>query len=98
MPTATRASNVHTARRGSVPFARLAAGLWRPLCAALVMVAAAPLVLPTGLQPPLLLLAVKGAWCVVVYPGVLMGLWLLSGRPAGFEQSAFQFTRAALRR
>ena len=87
-----------TARSGSVPFARLAAGLWRPLCAALVMVAAAPLVLPTGLQPPLLLLAVKGAWCVVVYPGVLMGLWLLSGRPAGFEQSAFQFTRAALRR
>ena len=86
-----------TARAGSVSFGQLAGALWRPLAAALVMSVAAA-ALPAWQGPALLLLLVKGSYCTLVYVGALLALWVLSGRPAGFERSAFELAGRRLGR
>ena len=86
-----------TARSGSVSFLNLTATLWRPLVAALVMALAATYV-PTILGSALVTLIAKGSLCLVIYPLVLVGLWVLVGRPQGFETAALAQVKKALRR
>ena len=76
-----------TARYCNVGFGPLAAALWRPLLAALAMAAVASQV-PHLLNSALVTLLVKGALCFVLYPLLLLGLWVVAGRPAGFEPGA----------
>ena len=86
-----------TAHSGSVPFRVLMACLWRPLAAALLMTAAV-LALPwPAFGVPLVLLLLKSAVCAVLYTAALLMLWVVSGRPAGFEASAVDMALRRLR-
>jgi lipopolysaccharide exporter len=87
-----------TARTGSVGVGALAAALWRPLVAAVLMAAAVHALPLDGAGPALLGLILKGAACVVLYPLALLGLWWASGQPAGVEASLVEHARAALAR
>ena len=88
---------VLTARTGSVSFLQLAGALWRPLLAALAM-SGLVLSVPLLLGSALLTLVVKGALCFAIYPVVLGGLWVLAGRPPGFETAAAVQLNKVLRR
>ncbi|CAN5730901.1 lipopolysaccharide biosynthesis protein [soil metagenome] len=77
-----------TARTGSVTFAKLLGALARPLIAALVMALVVHALPLADLMPVFLLLALKVALCVLLYPAVLYGLWAIAGRPAGVETEA----------
>lgn len=86
-----------TAHSGSVPFGRLLAALWRPLLAALVMIAVvAPWPWQQWLGYAPLRLVIKGAACCVVYPTVLLAMWWASGKTRGFEAAVWQRLRARL--
>jgi lipopolysaccharide exporter len=74
-----------TARTGNIPFRRLVAALWRPLCAAVLMVGAVHVLPLEFVEPAFVRLLLKGAACVLLYPLALWVLWLASGRPAGVE-------------
>ena len=89
---------VASARAGNVIFTQLMAATWRPLGAALVMSACLLVVpLPTAL-PAVVLLGAKVLIGAIVYPGALALLWLISGRPQGFEASAVLQLRKLLAR
>lgn len=87
-----------TARAGSVTFARLLVAVFRPLVAAvgmILLVGAAPMM---SLGPAIVVLAAKLMLCVLIYPAMLMALWALSGRPAGFEAMALGRIKALFAR
>lgn len=87
-----------TARTGQVSFGQLAAALWRPLIAALLMAAAVNALPLDAFGPALLRLAIKGAACVALYPLLLLGLWQACGRPQGVEAALVEQVRLALAR
>ncbi len=89
---------VFTARCGSVSFGQLAAALWRPLVAAVVMAGVVHALPLEAVGPVFVRLVVKVAVCVAVYPSALLLLWLASGRPPGFEVSVIEQVRLALAR
>lgn len=75
---------------GLSPLAPLQA-IWRPAAAALVMTVileVLPLEAAPGAAPQLILAVAAGA---LVFTGSLIGLWLLAGRPPGFERTALGF-------
>jgi O-antigen/teichoic acid export membrane protein len=76
---------VFTARIGSVSFGQLAGALWRPLTAAVAMLAVAQSLPLEAIQPLLLRLVVKVVLCGLSYPLLLLALWWASGRPQGVE-------------
>jgi lipopolysaccharide exporter len=87
-----------TARTGQVSVAQLVQALLRPLTAGIVMalvLAALPL---KSIGPIALVLAAKIALGAMVYVLVVVGLWLLQGRPLGFEATALQQIKRLLAR
>jgi O-antigen/teichoic acid export membrane protein len=89
---------VFTARTCDVSFGQLAGALWRPLAAALVMAAIVHLLPLDAVDPLFLRLAAKLALCVLIYPTVLMLLWLASGRPPSVEATLVKQLRSVLAR
>jgi O-antigen/teichoic acid export membrane protein len=86
-----------TARTGMVRFGPLASAVWRPVAASVAMYWAAGLVPTLGSSTFVMLLA-KVAVCALVYPLTLLGIWALTGRPAGFERSSIKHAKGMLRR
>jgi PST family polysaccharide transporter len=89
---------VFTARSGGVSLRQLAGALWRPLVAALAMAAVVHVLPLTGLDPALLRLALKLAACALLYPLVLLLLWLAFGRPKSVEATIVEMVRSMLAR
>ena len=83
-----------TSRTGSVGFFQLLGALWRPLVAALAMAFVVMAVPVPGIA--MLALLAKVVLCALTYPGALLVLWQLSGRPVGFERDALAQLRAML--
>lgn len=77
-----------TARTGSVSFRQLLLAVWRPLAAALGMALIVVALPAWPAWPALVLLCLKGALCLILYPALLWSLWMASGRPVGAEASA----------
>jgi O-antigen/teichoic acid export membrane protein len=76
-----------------VPMRDFAIALWRPMIASAVMAAAVLTLnaeLPFRGPPRLFLDVVVGA---VTYGSTLMALWVASGRPTGFERTAWEYSR-----
>lgn len=73
---------------------------WRPYVAVAAMAGALALVLPStppdGVVAALWRIAQAVGIAAPVYLLAVLGLWRLSGRPAGFEQAALQLVRARL--
>ena len=89
---------VFTARSGGVSLGQLAGALWRPLVAALAMAAVVHVLPLNGLDPALLRLALKLAACALLYPLVLLLLWLAFGRPKSVEATVVEMVRSMLAR
>jgi lipopolysaccharide exporter len=83
-----------TVRAGNVDLRLLARAAWRPSVAAVAAAAIASWVPWSWVPHVVLLLGLKAAACVVAYVLILVALWQVSGRPAGFEGAAM----AALQR
>lgn len=78
-------------RAGGVPLSHLVGATWRPLGAAIIMALALHwLALPMTL-PILFLLVVKVSLGAVLYPAVLCILWIVAGRPPGFEFTVVEY-------
>jgi len=80
---------VLVARVSPIRIRDFAAAMWRPLLAALAMtmVLSMPLGYPMGLVAALLVKVGVGA---TVYAGVLLLLWLVSGKPDGIESAVMR--------
>ena len=89
---------VFTARTGNVSFGQLTGALWRPLAAAVVMAAVVHLLPLAAVGPTFVRLVLKLALCGVLYPAVLMLLWLASGRPQSVEATLVTQVRGLLAR
>lgn len=87
---------VFTARNSSITVRQLSGALWRPLVAALLMAAAVHLMPLDGQWPALVRLVLKGCVCALLYPGLLLLLWWISGRPAGVEALVIKQARQRL--
>jgi PST family polysaccharide transporter len=90
-----------TFRTLHVPLKRFAADMWRqPLAAAGMYIVVDRLVsylAPTSI-PQVLQLAAAVALGAAAYVGLLLGLWILAGRPAGAERKVLKQVGPALRR
>ncbi len=85
-------------RAGNVGWGALLSAVWRPVAAA-AGVAAAVLALPAAWAgPPLFELVTKGAVLGLVFIGIVMLLWALSGRAPGFEAAVLDLLGSKLRR
>lgn len=71
--------------------------LWRPLLSSLFMAIGLQLLSEHLGASNLLLLLVKVASGLFLFPSTLLGLWYLSGRPRGMEDKAFQLLKLKLR-
>ncbi len=79
-----------SARAGSVSVGQLAGAMWRPMVSGVVM-ATLVLALPLPAWSPVAVtLTIKVLLGAVLYPSVLGILWVLSGRPTGFEATALE--------
>jgi O-antigen/teichoic acid export membrane protein len=81
----------------AITYMQIVGGLWRPALAATAMVLAAhwPLLRSGSALPDLALRVAIGA---AVFGVVLVGLWLLSGRPAGPERALAKMVLERIRR
>lgn len=82
----------------SIPMSRLYSVLWRPLVAGLGMALVLRFAAPGADFPVGLILAAKVMEGILVFPSLLIGLWLLSGRPAGIETKAAEIILARLQK
>jgi len=71
--------------------------VWRPLLAGIVMVVAVRLLHATSLEKPLLTLALDVLTGAVVFLGILVTLWWLSGRPDGAEKMVVDAVASRIR-
>ncbi len=78
--------------------ADMAARLWRPLAAAAVMSGVVLLVHDAAPPIPALRLMLDAASGAVTYAAVVLGLWLVSGRPEGLEAMLMDRLRPAIGR
>jgi O-antigen/teichoic acid export membrane protein len=79
-----------TARAGEVSVGQLVSALLRPLAAAIIMAAVLHGLPFASVGHLLLILIAKVAVGAAVYLAVLLTLWLLQGRPPGFETTALE--------
>jgi O-antigen/teichoic acid export membrane protein len=87
-----------TARAGHVSGKQLLSALLRPLAAGIAM-AVALAALPFGAISSLaLVLVLKIALGALIYAAVMFALWLVQGRPQGFEAQALSQTKRVLAR
>lgn len=71
---------------------KLYAALWRPLAAGLAMTVTLGAITPTTFGPLFLILVLKVAAGVIVFPTVLLLLWLAAGRPESVEAKFLKAT------
>lgn len=81
----------------SIRLGKLYGAIWRPVAAGLVMSAALTVVTPVAVGSMALALFLKILAGVMLFPGVLLGLWLVAGRPFGIETQVAS-ALAAMRR
>ena len=89
---------VISARAGSVAVHQMVGAAWRPLVAAVLMALAIHALRLPSEWPAVLVLGLKVALGAGLYPACLMALWLLVGRPTGFEASTLAQIRTLLAR
>ena len=77
-----------TARAGYLNIGPLFAALWRPLTAGVIMALLLWAIPFAAIVPLAIALALKVVLGALIYVSVTGGLWLLQGRPAGFEATA----------
>jgi lipopolysaccharide exporter len=86
------------ARAKLIRLGALLGALWRPAAAAFGMAGLVLLLPAPPFDAPLLRLLTAGTACTLAYPALLLALWWLAGRPAGFESSVLAQVRAAWQR
>lgn len=77
---------------------RLYGAIWRPLLAGLVMTLMLHIIAASQIEPGLLMLVAKVAAGIVIYPCVLIMLWMLVGRPSGLEADLLSTGKKLLQR
>jgi O-antigen/teichoic acid export membrane protein len=82
---------VYTSRRLGVPLMTSFRAIWRPAVAAVLMAVAIKLLPFENVGSVYLQLVSEVSFGAIVFTSALTMLWLISGRPAGFERSAFGF-------
>jgi O-antigen/teichoic acid export membrane protein len=81
----------YTSRRLDVPLMTSFRAIWRPAIAAILMAVTIKLLPFENIGNVYLRLVAEVSFGATVFTSVLTMLWLISGRPAGFERSAFGF-------
>lgn len=87
-----------TDRAGSVTFAQLFGSVWRPLVAAVIMATILQWLPLPGTLAVVIVLAAKVSLGAVLYPMLLGALWLMAGRPAGFEAATLGHVRELVKK
>jgi O-antigen/teichoic acid export membrane protein len=82
---------IYTSRRLGLPLMTSFRAVWRPAVAAVLMAVTIKLLPFEDVGSVYLQLIAEVVFGAVVFTSALTALWLISGRPAGFERSAFGF-------
>lgn len=77
-----------SARAGNLTFVQLLGSVWRPLSAAILMALVLHALTVPAIWPAAVALAIKVALGAMLYPTLLAALWVVAGRPDGFETAA----------